>query len=1160
MRIRELKLIRYGKFTDRRIELPDGEQDIHLIVGHNEAGKSTVRSAIGDWLFGIPARTTFAFLHPMPELRIGGEIEGIAGTDGERCALAFERTKGNKNTLRTLQDDPMQESILQAWLGGLDAAAFNRMYALDHPTLVEGGAGILSASDDLGRMLFQSASGMEHLGRLLQQLEKEADELWAPRKSATREYYAALDAFEQANEQLRQATLRARDWKARHEALNAGEQALNQARQRNAQIRADISRLERLRRVQPLLLTLDSGRQQLDELLAQGPAPLLPEDAATVLNQAKQAAALAEAEIQRHQAAIAEAQAELEKITVDHQLLSLAADINDLNERRLQYRAHRSDILKRQEELRLELQRASEKASGLGWAAGTAEEIAARVPPQGVRTRLNRLLKGRGALLNQQQNAAERLRQRQQEMALGQKSLDELGVDRANPRLKSAVDQAQKIGDLDAMRLEFAARAQQLDAAIEAALAELGRWRASPAALAAMSVPDPAVVQETLSEQRTDAAEAQSLHATLEAKTAECGRTKLELEQLVRTFQPVSSEQVNAARAHRDSCWAAIKAAPQELPSLSPDYERKVGEADDLADSRLDKLQHEAERQAKARHQELLEQEIATMQARRQSVLERISARNARWMALAEACGLPHMPPEQAPQWLAQRRKALDLLHERGEIERQRQARNDAAEAARQNLWAQIGTQSKDEDAPDLAECLRLAREQITLADQARGQRKTLESQLAEASAGLPQLKNAVQTADEAWQAWESSWQAGVSAAGYPADVPVDQLEAELEVIEEIDRLLGKVRAIQTERIDTMQADLDDFARTAQALAARLAPELAGKAAEEICLALFGRLDVARRKLEEWKNWQARHKKASGGLESACGTQRAVQAQLAPLLTAAGVDAEARLEPAITRSAQRRSLEKTIADAEAELHARGDGLSQADLRAELAAQDTARLVLELEELNQQAEAVLEQVSTLSKEHGAQKVAFDALNGADRAARAEAQKQEAVTRMSEAVERYLHTRTVASLLRWSMEKFRETQQGPMLAKASSIFKTLTLDSFSRLLVDASGEKPYLFGVRPDGQPVEVAGMSEGSRDQLYLALRLAALEIQIGQGFNMPLIADDLFINFDDRRTEAGLKVLGELSRRMQVIFLTHHEHLAPLAKEVLGDGLNLVSL
>ena len=131
---------------------------------------------------------------------------------------------------------------------------------------------------------------------------------------------------------------------------------------------------------------------------------------------------------------------------------------------------------------------------------------------------------------------------------------------------------------------------------------------------------------------------------------------------------------------------------------------------------------------------------------------------------------------------------------------------------------------------------------------------------------------------------------------------------------------------------------------------------------------------------------------------------------------------------------------------------------------------------------------------------------------------------------------------------------------MLAKASAIFKMLTLDSFSRLLVDSEGQTPRLFGVRSDGEQVDVAGMSEGSRDQLYLALRLAALEMQIDQGFNMPLIADDLFINFDDHRTTAGLKVLGELSQSMQVVFLTHHDHLVPLAKDVLGADLNVVLL
>lgn len=59
---------------------------------------------------------------------------------------------------------------------------------------------------------------------------------------------------------------------------------------------------------------------------------------------------------------------------------------------------------------------------------------------------------------------------------------------------------------------------------------------------------------------------------------------------------------------------------------------------------------------------------------------------------------------------------------------------------------------------------------------------------------------------------------------------------------------------------------------------------------------------------------------------------------------------------------------------------------------------------------------------------------------------------------------------------------------------------------------------------------------------------------------MPLIADDLFINFDDHRTAAGLQVLGDLSRKMQIVFLTHHDHLVPLAKEVLGRELNVVYL
>ena len=73
MRIRELRLLRYGKFTDRLLALPNAPQDIHLVVGANEAGKSTMRRALSDWLFGFPMRSTgMDFLHPRQDLRLAG--------------------------------------------------------------------------------------------------------------------------------------------------------------------------------------------------------------------------------------------------------------------------------------------------------------------------------------------------------------------------------------------------------------------------------------------------------------------------------------------------------------------------------------------------------------------------------------------------------------------------------------------------------------------------------------------------------------------------------------------------------------------------------------------------------------------------------------------------------------------------------------------------------------------------------------------------------------------------------------------------------------------------------------------------------------------------------------------------------------------------------
>jgi uncharacterized protein YhaN len=77
------------------------------------------------------------------------------------------------------------------------------------------------------------------------------------------------------------------------------------------------------------------------------------------------------------------------------------------------------------------------------------------------------------------------------------------------------------------------------------------------------------------------------------------------------------------------------------------------------------------------------------------------------------------------------------------------------------------------------------------------------------------------------------------------------------------------------------------------------------------------------------------------------------------------------------------------------------------------------------------------------------------------------------------------------------------------------------------------------------------MSTGTADQLfYLALRVASVEDYLGRSNAVPFVADDLFINFDDAHAAAGFEVFGQLARKTQIIFFTHHRHLVEIAREL----------
>ncbi|MCB1820194.1 MAG: hypothetical protein KDI73_01255, partial [Candidatus Competibacteraceae bacterium] len=102
-----------------------------------------------------------------------------------------------------------------------------------------------------------------------------------------------------------------------------------------------------------------------------------------------------------------------------------------------------------------------------------------------------------------------------------------------------------------------------------------------------------------------------------------------------------------------------------------------------------------------------------------------------------------------------------------------------------------------------------------------------------------------------------------------------------------------------------------------------------------------------------------------------------------------------------------------------------------------------------------------------------------------------------------------------------------------------------------VLDYQDDRQILLGQRPDGSRVAVTGMSQGTRDQLFLALRIAAIEEHLHHREAVPIAIDDLLVQFDDARAAATLAVLAELAQRTQVLFFTHHGHLCELATTAL---------
>ena len=1153
MRFERIDILRFGKFTDLRLDFPDAGLDFHLIVGANEAGKSTIRAAIADLLFGIEARSPYNFVHAYDEMRLAAVIRSAD------LRFEFHRLKRTKHPLRDAQDQPLRNDPLHVILGDMDRLSYERMFCLDHPRLVKGGDEILTARDDLARLLFEASSGITGFGRLRDALEEEARSLWDRRRSKDRAFHRALDELREAEQLLKDSIVRARDWAEIERRRQEAQEAFEAARRKHEQLEIRRARLERVRRVAPYLQKLRADLEMLGRLAE---TPRLPKGARDEVDRAEMDIATADALLAQAERALQETQRRIEEITVDQACIERAAEIEELERQRVQTQRYAADIEARRTELRMKLDELRHVARMLGWQEDEAA-LEQAIPPQPVSAAIRSLVQEHGRLAEALASSNQAVADKERELDALCAQLEQLSADESPVRLRAALAAAQSLGDPDRRIAAAQEQVRATAARLERELRQLAPWTGSLDELRGLVLPSD-------TEGREQQARDDQLASRLQAQREELQRLKTEVaiheqkvEHLKETRQPVTRDALEAARRARDELWQELRTGRTTLSAGADELESRIRHADHLADLRyigasdVASLEHEQAALVQARARLRRQEEIVA------GLDAELAAHRSRWDETMRRADLPGLAPLKFCEWYAQRRICLQLADTLAEQEAELAALVEARARIESELRSSLGGHpdgTKLDDQASIAALIGCATERIRSIEARETQRTALLSQRRNAEATLAVLQARAERARVELAQWEERWSAQVAAASLPSGTtPAAAVEA-LDLCARVAELLKEIRILRRDRIEAMQRELEAFAGAAVRLARALAPELEQQDPSTISLELCRRLAAARRNAERLASAQDELERHRQEIERARRQKLQAQARIRPHMEHCGANSIAELRRAIERSEQLLELEQAIEASRRACLQAGDGLSLAQLEAELSSEDVATIEAQLMQIDEERARVIEQREELQRTISDCEAELRRYDGRADAAAAEARRQEALAVMAASAERFVKVFIAARLLRWAIDRYREDKQGPLLKRAGEIFSNLTRGSFERLTVDFEGKSPQLKGCRPGGKLVDVAGMSDGTRDQLYLALRLAALEMQLEQGRTLPFIADDLFINFDDERSAAGFEALAELATHTQVIFLTHHHHLLPIAEAAIGRPLNVTVL
>ena len=1156
MRFEKLYLKAFGPFTDFTMDFSDGSKDLHIIYGLNEAGKSSLLRGILATLFGIPERTNDNFLHENSKLRIGAKL---SGSDGK--TLSFLLRKGKKNIFFDLNGNLLDDHILRSFCTLPEQSLFQNIFGLNHRTLFEGGQDILSGGGNLGESLFEAGSGTVGLRKKLNHIEAELARLFKP-QGTNPVINQAIKKLNDARHLQKGLILKGEAWvrtTREHEKLH----------QKIAEIREDLRELqsqkERLQQIQTNLPLIAKRKSFDQELVQLSNVPDLPDSAPDERKTFLRDLHDAKVDLKHAREKVKELRNQLANIHIPSRILDFSDKIEGLHQGLGSYRDAAGDLPQREAEFNNDLSRAKDKLQEIKPEFPFDQIERLRLQPSEV-SRIRSLITNYEVLKNKKADVEEEISSITEDLNQKEKEITKCPQETNLDRLRAAVDSVKALGNLEERYKLESKKAEDIKNELSVNVSALGLRTNSIEEFKALPIP----LQETVTKFEQIWFDLENKKMSLAQQSADAANRRKQLiaeqNKIAATGEIATLAQLKEVRDWRNKGWDLMKKAyiekkldPQEARNqfdknheLHEAFELAVSKSDHISDLLRANSERAGQYQSLSAQLDQLDQGNVSLKETQKLLDQKSQNYDKTWASIWNPINLKPLTPKEMNAWLQKHKRVLDRIGQLQDCESNVNSLfsniSEAWETLRDALTDSALPSAVDKES--LKVLLTRCENLLDSISKDNEKTKTLREQLSNCQLKLDKAQIKLNNVHKELNKWETAWESAIARLEFEASASPADVETFLENLEYLFKAFDKATSLHA-RIEGMKTRIATYKEDVESLLCEIASDLSDADPKDAIENLYHRYKAANQDNQKKGNFEDQIGDYQTQEDEANRKIRTSQDKLTHLCKQADCESIEDLPEIENKSLRKKFSTEKIREIDEQLIEQNHDSIDNILRTSDGADsvDIRNKITKLEETISSLENDNSEVLTKS---GELKAALQSMDGNQKAADALQTVEEKRAQIQESVENYIRLLLSKEVLRQAIEDYRQQHQGPLLTRAGNFFHMITESSFSSLRQGFDGnDNPILLGVRNTGKELTVDKMSDGTVDQLFLALRLAAIERYMELSEPIPLILDDLLVLFDDPRSEATLKVLNMISKKTQVLFLTHHSHLVSFAQKVL---------